>query len=88
MEKMVFFSFFSTNINTFANFFIQMLVCKIKIVSQYILFKLLIFLLVPLVWFDNLMVMVMVLKLDTIDIIEVVPGLGNTILEYILYIYI
>lgn len=66
-----------------------MLVCKIKIVSQYILFKLLIFLLVPLVWFDNLMVMVMVkvLKLDTIDIIEVVPGLGNTILEYI-YIYI
>lgn len=63
-----------------------MLVCKIKIVSQYILFKLLIFLLVPLVWFDNLMVMVMVLKLDTIDIIEVVPGLGNTILEYI-YIY-
>lgn len=29
------------------------------------------------------MVMVKVLKLDTIDIIEVVPGLGNTILEYI-----
>lgn len=47
MEKMGFFSLFSTNINTFANFFIQMLVCKIKIVSQYILFKLLIFLLVP-----------------------------------------
>lgn len=33
------------------------------------------------------MVMVKVLKLDTIDIIEVAPGLGNTILEYI-YIYI
>lgn len=29
------------------------------------------------------MVMVKVLKLDTIDIIEVVLGLDNTILEYI-----